>query len=148
MTGARDAAVTSRRGVLAASGAALLGGAAVLGTAGKARVASPDAELIALCEEHAALSRLYHARHDPKQPLFYIKDDNERSAANEPGHEAQTALVERIYDIRATTMEGHMARAKLFIAYNFGDYEENLCSNGDDFAVLAALVRDLAGEAV
>jgi hypothetical protein len=131
--------------MLGASGAALLaGGAAVLGLAPGATPASPDAALIALCEEvkqvQAEIDALWDGGTKP------IVDDDERNAAQAPFWEARDQLLYKISQTFATTADGHRARARCYIAVaGEGYFKDYLLDFGYEGYLLMSLIRDLAG---
>jgi hypothetical protein len=104
---------------------------------------SPDAELIRICDEFCALERqINDFFSNGATPL---EDDKARDAAQKPLQERQSALIPQIYDFRAKTVEGAIARGKAAIA----DYPE-LAEPGPGNVyevILTALLRDLIGEA-
>ena len=123
---------------LAALAAALATAAALPALAA---TTSPDAELIALCDEFNVLERHFLASFDR------IPDDDTRDLANGPIHEAQAELVERMSELTATTIEGFSALAgaialwapDVLDRWDEGDLSERM---------IAMIVRDLgAGEA-
>jgi hypothetical protein len=164
VTGARDAAVTSRRGVLAASGAALLGGgAAVLGLV---PTASRDAPLIALCTEFDRLTRQYFACHPGGEAYFAnyspaygrliegydesapglvaeILDDNERESVTEDLLLRQDELLDEIAALPATTMAGFRAKARSAVMRNPDMFRY---STGIYWDMMANVLEDLTAE--
>ncbi len=110
MPKATNTPTTSRRGLLYGSVAAALATAATALPA-PAATAQPDAELIALCDEFNVLERAYVASFD------LIADDDTRTLANGPLHEAQEELVERMATLTATTIDGFAALAGAIVAW-------------------------------
>ena len=92
----------------------------------------PDLELVLLCEEFRVLEDKINAT------LGDIDDTN-------PSMKEQEQLIERMCEIRATTMEGHLARAKAMVAYK--PYVVSRFNDFDD-VLIGALLRDMVGEGV
>ena len=110
------------------------------GTPPVAAQAGPDAELIRLIAEFAALEHRFLAAHDD------ISDDDERDAFIGPIIEAQKPLLDRILTLRATTLPGFLARAKLLGLYEpEWTKEENILSDGGSHneRMAGALIRDM-----
>jgi hypothetical protein len=145
----------SRRQFGGASLAALCGaafaGAVVLPDPGEAfpPPASPDAELIRLCAECDALQgqvdaiwadRMTHLINPEQIAIERIRD-----AAQQPLLEQMDPLLERICEMRATTAQGHAARARTLIAWDKDPcWTHDGCWNSQ---LLGAIVRDLVAVA-
>lgn len=114
-----------------------------------APAAHPDAELFALCAAHDDLERRYRASFDPSSPA-YVEDDDARDLVNDPIHDAQKPLGERICAMRATTTEGARARVRsILLADAELDPAEDALWSGHsmDRRMTAAVFRDLLGGA-
>jgi hypothetical protein len=105
----------------------------------------PDAELMAACAAFDAAEREYlNFFHGPD----YIEDDDEREEAMEPCNEERSRLVELICSLRATTLEGHLARARVVMLEDLElDPAEDAQSEYHNISLLGALIRDLAEQA-
>ena len=125
----------------------LLGGAAVLAAApalmSEATSAHPDAELLAACAAHDELERAYLATgfsYECGTPEYDAAEAEQvRISA------AQGPYVTRICEARPVTWEGHAARARTLALC-----DPDLFRRASDYtneAMLAAIVRDLIGEA-
>ncbi|MGI4797363.1 MAG: hypothetical protein ACRYG8_25590 [Janthinobacterium lividum] len=126
----------SRR-ALFASGAGL----AIAGTAVAAPppAASPDAELIRLCAAIDALQLRFDALCDGPEK---IEDDDARMDAVAPITAEQLPLIERMCEIRPTTLQGHMARARTYWLWDKDPPEAD--SPYTNEAMQGAILRDLA----
>jgi hypothetical protein len=105
----------------------------------------PDADLLAACAAFDAAERRHHT-------FFYgpdaIKDDDERDAALTPVEAERGRLVEVICSLRATTLEGHLARVRVVMLEDLElDPAEDARSEYYNTSLLGALVRDLAEQA-
>jgi hypothetical protein len=146
----------TRRGIGAATLAALCGGAfgaAVVlpdpGEAFPALVASPDAELIRLCAECDALQdqidAMYAVRDEHLSHAETLALEKARDIAQEPFMDAQDPLLHRICETRATTPQGHAARARTLLAWDKDPcWTHDGCWNSQ---LIGAIVRDLVGAA-
>ena len=137
-----NGAVTSRRALLAGSGGVLLAGAAlgVAGAGAGADGASPDAELIALCARFDVLQdKIYSYAYEGPD---YIHDDDERTLAGEPLFAEQEDLLEEIFEIKAQTFAGFLARAKTYRYYDADRFERDHQGYWDQMMVFA-LIRDM-----
>jgi hypothetical protein len=138
-----------RHDVLAASFLAdFLGGAVSLPVAPPA-AASPDAELIGLCAEcdalQARIDGLYAPRADYLSRAQEIAQEKARDIAMQPFADAQDPILERICDLRATTPQGHAARARTLLAWDKDPiWTDDGCWNSQ---LIGAIVRDAAGVA-
>jgi len=154
--GTRRAVPTASRRQLGASTLAALCGAAFAGAVvlpdpGEALpvAASPDAELIRLCAECDALQgqvdaiwadRMTHLINPEQIAIERIRD-----AAQQPLLEQMDPLLERICEMRATTAQGHAARARTLIAWDKDPcWTHDGCWNSQ---LLGAIVRDLVAVA-
>ena len=102
--------------------------------------ASPDAELIRLCDAFNALEAKIIAAYSDGPDR--IEDDRERDDFLEPIRAGQDDLLCQIEAIRATTLQGVVARAAMFAAWAddiLADWAE---STAYDDRMLLALVRD------
>lgn len=140
--------LTGRRAALGLFGAALLAAAPARaagnpGACGPLPVAaSPDAELIRLCDAFNALEAKITAAysHGPEG----IEDDNARDDFLEPIRAAQEELLGQIEVIRATTVQGVVARAAMFADWGYDILADWAESGAYDDRMLFALVRDAA----
>ena len=136
---------SKRRELLGAVG---FSGLAAVAAAGFARPdqsaipaqASPDAELIALCARFDELERQINAT------FGTMEDEHAEDVLRVPMQEAQELLFERIMSLRATTIEGHRARAAMYRLWydpleGEGRPERNWAGR-----LAWALVRDVLGE--
>ncbi len=121
----------------------LLGGAAVLAVAPVAPTMSahPDCELIAVCAEFDAIER--HINSHYAGGSRNIEDDEERDVAIAPFQEAQEPLLERIIALRATTLDGFMARARTLALWDLDAMRQIGPGNYLEYRMLAALLRDM-----
>jgi hypothetical protein len=132
---------TSRRRLLAGSGVgAILAGIGLPAVAATPAVAHPDAILIAACNEYLRIEREFSAYYDSLHgvdmeagdPAFAILDPI-------------PALVEQIVAIRATTADGHLARARC-MAFTYLPHHR-ACQDDPNQAAEgrfhAAMLRDL-----
>ncbi len=145
----------TRRGVGGAILAAVCGGAfagaVVLPDPGEAFpvAASPDAELIRLCAECDALQgqidALYLPQLDHLPTLEILAAEDTRTRAVKPIADRQDPLLERICELRATTPQGHIARARTLLQWDKDPiWTHDECWNSQ---LIGAIVRDLVGEA-
>jgi len=136
-----------RRALLAGSGALLAGAAALAATGTLPADANPDAELLAFCVEAEALYRRIHDLYPGGATP--IADDDERTVALLPLDDEAQRLADQIYEMEATSLAGHRARARVVLGYHkdFDSFESELARQGIDGLILVALVRDLVGEA-
>ncbi len=110
---------------------------------------SRDAELIRLCAEcdvqQAKVDALWQG--DPTRGMLLAEArtfETARDLEQQPFHDAQDPLLERICELRATTPQGQAARAKTLLAW-----DKNPCWTDDgcwNSQLLGAIVRDLVGE--
>ena len=146
--GANAPAPTRRHFLGGAALAALTGGAfgaaIVLPDPGEAVpvIASPDAELLAACAAFDVLEAAYRATDFnavPHTPEAYTADAEQDRISAE-----QRPLVVRMTELRATTHEGRMARARSLVA----SWPEIMADGeGSTLECLTyAIVRDLMGE--
>ena len=137
---AGNAMAASRRGLLAGVGGAILAGAAAPGAQDGA---GADAELIELCGRFDALQRNVFSFYDGGANA--IEDDEARNETQKPLVAAQMALLERIFELRAVTPAGFMARARTIWLWEEGAdgllAPENL--EWPSQKMMAALVRDM-----
>jgi hypothetical protein len=100
---------------------------------------SPDAELIAICNEIAALE---HHMWQVMPPQFEGRE-KEMDAAHEPFREKQYKLLGRAVEMRAGSLDGFRAKARALRAWA-SDYA---CGVGYDDLLISSLLDDLlAGE--
>jgi hypothetical protein len=139
MTQADLTPTTSRRAAIGMAGAALL-------LAGAAIPAGADAELIAVCREFDAIEA--HCRRFLDQAEPTCVTDESRDNFLEPYRDRQEALLDQLCRLRATTADGHLARARSLAGW----LEDASDADAQDEAywdqrMLAALRRDLMAEA-
>lgn len=134
----------SRRAVLSAAGGALLTGVAASEALCMPQISqtSPDFELITLCAEFNMLQRKWFANFQTGESF---EAEFARSAPNEAIELQQAVLLDQIFQIRAVTMEGVLARAQMALLYNPDLLNERRLTGWNDM-MAAALIRDLAGE--
>ena len=103
--------------------------------------AFPDAELLEACADADAVQR--------RMDVLYtgptrVEDDAERDALLAPLQDEQEPFLEKVCDLRATTLAGHMARAHTLALWD----KEALQPAGASWNsyIAAALVRDLLWE--
>ena len=123
----------------------LLGGAAVLAAAPAVSAATlplrphPDADLIAACTEYLRIQRAFEAYYDTLPGDIEDGDPGIAIVSQAP------ALVEAIVALRATTAEGHLARARCMSFFYLPAH--SACRDNPEGAVEdrfeAALLRDL-----
>lgn len=99
----------------------------------------PDAVLIAACAAFDALEQQIDALYDGPAS---IKDDDERDAVIEPLRERQDDYLPAILDMRATTMRGHIARARAIASWDKEMFNPGW-SDGVGGDMKNALIRDL-----
>ncbi len=136
--------------ILAALSGAAFAGAVVLPNPGEAFPAAtgPDAELIRLCAEcdalQARIDKQYTTPWEHLSPSEAHAREVAIDAAIEPLTDAQDLLLERICAMRATTPQGHAARARTLIAWDKDPcWTDDECWNNQ---LIGAIVRDLVGE--
>jgi hypothetical protein len=111
---------------------------------------SHDAELIRLCAECDALQAKIDTlwQGDPTRGMSLAEArtfEKARDLDQQPFHDAQDPLLERICDLRATTPQGYAARARTLIAWDKDPcWVADGCWNSQ---LLGAIVRDAAGVA-
>jgi hypothetical protein len=105
----------------------------------------PDAELMAACAAlDAAERRCLEFHHGPNA----IEDDGERNEAMEPFEDERDRLARLVCDLRATTLEGHLARIRVAMLEDLElDPAEDAQSQYINISLLGALLRDLADHA-
>ncbi len=151
----RAVLTSSRRQIGASTLAALCGaafaGAVVLPDPGEAfpPPASPDAELIRFCAECDALQgqvdalwadRMTHLSNAEQIAIEHVRD-----AKQQPFLEQMDPLLERICEMRATTPQGHAARARTLLQWDKNPiWTHDECWNSQ---LIGAIVRDLVGAA-
>ncbi len=103
--------------------------------------AHDDAELLAACGQFDALQHRVAALFDGPD---WIEDEAERDIALLPIEAAQDALLDRVCFLRATTPEGHRARAATVALFDPGILGK--VNDGHPVErMMAALLRDLVG---
>lgn len=117
-------------------------GAVMLATLPTPAAASPDAELLALCDEFNEMERQIEVAYSDGPGG--INDDNKRDEVLEPVRARQDAILDRMVTIRATTIEGVRARGVLFATWGDDILQDWAKSCGYDDRMLFALVRDAA----
>ncbi len=100
-----------------------------------------DAELIAVCAEFDVIER--HINSHYAGGSRNIEDDEERDAAIAPMEEAQAPLLERIIALRATTLDGFMARARTLALWDLDAMRQIGPGHYLEDRMLAALLRDM-----
>ena len=105
----------------------------------------PDEELLAACAAFDVIERRYHTFfHGPAA----IGDDDERDKALEPVEAERDRLVREVCKLRATTLEGHLARVRVVMLEDLElDPAEDAQSQYFNISLLGALIRDLAEHA-
>lgn len=137
---------TLRRAVLAGSAAALAVATGTAAAAGSASLASPDAELIALCASLDALQRRLDALFPSDWPSM---TDVELGAAEDAAYGIdgkQRALLAQVCALTPATPGGYAALARS-VALLRPDLLRAGPSEDPDVRLLAVLVRGLAGRA-
>ncbi|MGI4798041.1 MAG: hypothetical protein ACRYG8_29125 [Janthinobacterium lividum] len=137
--------------------AALAGGGAVPSVASLSKLHGTslaaedmDAELIGLCARCDMLQDQVDALHvrpsDDMTIEAEIAWEQERDVLVQPICDRQEELFERICELRATTMQGHVARTKTLLGW-----DRDLCRPSDHHCwseqLVIAVVRDLAASA-
>jgi hypothetical protein len=108
---------------------------------------NPDAELIRLCEESIELERQFDTFFDGPND---IEDDDEREKHTGPIKEMQRGLAKQMGEMRATTLEGYLARIRVIAANGtvLPDEPETLVQSPFlNECLLGFLLRDLAEQA-
>ena len=105
----------------------------------------PDAELMAACAAFDAAEREFLGFHYGPNA---IEDDEERDVALRPNEAERRRLVRLVCDLRATTLQGHLARVRVVMLEDLElDPAEEAQSPYFNVSLLAALIRDLADHA-
>lgn len=99
--------------------------------------ASPDAELIRLCVEFDAIEQKHYAA------FCASNDDDAREAAMDAMADEHEPLIDRIVELRPTTIEGARALARSLHLWTHGDFADGATT---DERLARALVRGLIGE--
>ncbi len=104
--------------------------------------AHPDAALLAACREYIGMQQ----RRDRLSAggVAQAADDVGRSRAVEALAQGASAMLARVTEMRATSLDGHRARAAAFLAWDEGDLmgrADELCFPEDQ--ILAAIVLDI-----
>ena len=105
----------------------------------------PDAELMAACAAFDAAEREHLG-------LFYgpnaIEDEDERDRALDPIEEERDRLARVVCSLRATTLDGHLARIRCVMLEDMDlDPAEDARSSFLSESLVGALIRDLAEHA-
>ncbi len=138
----RASAMSTRRGFMTfTAGAVATGTVPPIGAAHP----HPDRELIGVCAEFDAIER--HINSHYAGGSRKIEDDEERDGAIAPFQEAQAPLLERIIALRATTLDGFMARARTLALWDLDAMRQIGPGHYLEDRMLAALLRDMVGEA-
>jgi hypothetical protein len=124
----------TRRGLLSTAAIAPL--AAM--PAGRPGATDPDALLIAICAEFDWLEANTKALYDKY-------DEDKADELREPNDNLQRVMVERMHSIRATTLAGHVARARSFVGWAPDMVEAH---GGVEDLLRSAIFRDLTGQPV
>lgn len=137
--------------ILAAACGAAFAGAVVLPDRGEASPAatSPDVELIRLCADCDALQRQidthYATPYEHLSRAGQIARERAIDAAIEPICNQMDPLLQRICELRASTPQGHAARARTLLGWDKDPcWVDDSCWNSQ---LIGAIVRDLVGEA-
>ena len=93
---------------------------------------SPDAALIQLCEEFDALQL---------RGSTEVHDEKLREKILAPVHERQKEILKALFVLRATTLAGFLARARMYRLYEREKFEEE--TGYHDVQMIIALVRDM-----
>ncbi len=106
--------------------------------------AHPDAALLAACGDygllHRRISRLFTG-------TASLADEEERSRAHAALLDEAQALLTRTATARASTLDGHRARAAAFLAWDEGDVIGRARREGiAEDLMLAALLTDLVAD--
>ncbi len=106
--------------------------------------AHPDAALLAACGDygllHRRISRLFTG-------VASLADEEERSRAHAALLDEAQALLIRTATARASTLDGHRARAAAFLAWDEGDVIGRARREGiAEDLMLAALLTDLVAD--
>jgi hypothetical protein len=101
----------------------------------------PDAELIAACAEFDALER-------QRAGVFHgpdaIADETARITLFAFIQEMQEPILDRVYSLRATTLEGYFARARTVLLEDLELHPAEMVASGStNERLLGALLRDL-----
>jgi len=136
----------TRRGLLGGAAASLA--ATPVGMPGNVVVPPvadhrPDAALIAVCAEFDVIER--HINSHYAGGSRKIEDDEERDAVIAPLQEAQRPLLDRIIALRATTLDGFMARARTLALWDPDAMRQIGPGHYLEDRILAALLRDMTG---
>jgi len=100
---------------------------------------SPDAALIQLCEEFDALQRLIY--NCELRGSTEVHDEKLREKILAPVHERQKEILKALFVLRATTLAGFLARARMYRLYEREKFEEE--TGYHDVQMIIALVRDM-----
>ncbi len=111
--------------------------------------AGPDAELVRLCAECDALQQqiddLFDEGSDLRPHAEQLALEHDRDQLVEPLCRQQDPLLERICELRATTPQGHSARARTLLGWDKDPcWTHDECWNSQ---LIGAIVRDLVGAA-
>ncbi len=133
--------------ILAALSGAAFAGAVVLPDLREV-AENPDGELIRLCAECDALQTRIDKEYTTPWEHLSREQATAREeaidAAIEPLHDAQDPLLHRICELRATTPQGQVARARTLLAWDKDPiWTHDFCWNSQ---LIGAIVRDLVGE--
>lgn len=137
-------AQSSRRALLQGSVVTALGaGIAAAPAVAAVSGSNPDAELIRMCAEHDALEHRVRALDYTALP------DSEEEAGFEAASDALSAqqgpILERICELRGTTLEGLRARARTWALW-MGEQTRDVPGDYPERRMIRALIRDLLGE--
>ncbi len=111
---------------------------------------NPDAELIGLCARCDVLQQQVDALHvRPSDDMTIDQEiawEQARDVRIKPVSDQQEELFERICELRVTTMQGHVARARTLVGW-----DKEVCRPGDYHSwseqLVGAVVRDLVASA-
>jgi hypothetical protein len=102
----------------------------------------PDADLIATCAEFDALERQKLALYDGPNAISY---DDEYERATRPICERQRLLLDKLTEMRATTLDGHLVRIRSMVLEDQEfDIEALVASTFINERLQGMVLRDLA----
>ena len=134
---------STRRSLLAAVSAVTIGSGITAGAAASVAdfvPSSPDADLLAACADYLRIQRAF----DAIVVAGDVENDDPRLSMLDP----LPALVERIVKLKATTAEGHVARARCMTCHYLAHHP--IAQDDPDGAAedrfQAALYRDLIAQ--
>ena len=138
-------APATRRGLLGASAAMVLAGAALPAVAST----NPDAELLAVLAEFDALEAAIYPKPDPTAGLATLEEEQAWDDQVRPLHARQDALLERLCELETHTLEGFRARARTLLGWAelfMRDLQNDAAAGYWPQRMQIAFYRDLVGE--